>query len=69
MEEFAAGKGNLVMRRLADGTTELTPEDLLGYSLANEAAAAAQAAAAAAGGEQAAAAGDDPAAGAAAGGQ
>lgn len=34
MEEFAAEKGNMVMRKLADGTTELSPEDILGHSLA-----------------------------------
>ena len=40
MEQFAAERGSTVMRRLADGTVELTPEDLLGHSLAAEAAVA-----------------------------
>ncbi|PSC70991.1 zinc finger domain-containing [Micractinium conductrix] len=39
VEEFAAERGATVVRKLADGTVELSPEDLLGASLAGEAAA------------------------------
>ncbi|KAL4428294.1 hypothetical protein ABPG75_002383 [Micractinium tetrahymenae] len=48
VEEFAADRGGTVVRKMADGTVELTPEDLLGASLVEEAAAAQQAQAAAA---------------------
>lgn len=41
MEDFAAERGGMVVRKLADGTVELTPEDLLGPALAAEAEAAA----------------------------
>lgn len=41
MEEFAAERGQMVVKKLADGTVELTPEDLLGASLVADAAAAA----------------------------
>ena len=42
VEEFAAERGRLVVKKLADGTVELTPEDLLGASLVEEAEAAAR---------------------------
>jgi protein import protein ZIM17 len=41
VEEFAAQRGNTVLRRLADGTVELSPQEVLGPGLAGEAAAAA----------------------------
>ncbi|GAB4814393.1 hypothetical protein N2152v2_001439 [Parachlorella kessleri] len=54
VEEFAAEKGNLVVRKLADGTTTLTPEDILGPTVLQQGCDAATAgegtAAAAAGG-------------------
>ncbi|EFN55185.1 hypothetical protein CHLNCDRAFT_134348 [Chlorella variabilis] len=40
VEEFAAARGSTVVHRTADGTVELSPEDLLGPSLAAAAAAA-----------------------------
>lgn len=36
MEDFAKEKGSVVMRKLADGTLELTPEEILGTSLTEE---------------------------------
>lgn len=32
VEEFAQEKGNMVVRKLADGTMELTPEEVFGAS-------------------------------------
>lgn len=42
VEQFAAERGGTVVHKTADGTVELTPEDLLGSSLVEEAAAAQQ---------------------------
>ena len=41
VEQFAAERGQMVLRKATDGTVELTPEDLLGPSLVAEAEAAA----------------------------
>ena len=40
VEQFAAERGQMVLRKATDGTVELTPEDLLGPSLVAEAEAA-----------------------------
>jgi hypothetical protein len=37
VEEFAQQRGSTVVRKLADGTVELSPEDLLGLGLVEEA--------------------------------